>query len=109
MKITSPDSTHTGVDHYGATALTFVDGIADFDGDLPGGVRQYLLGAGYTIGAEFDPSAHTVEEVIAYLGDDKACISPDEWDRVKSAEAAGKNRKTIAEHEAATSGESEED
>jgi hypothetical protein len=31
--------------------LDFNDGVAEFDGDLPSGVRQYLQGAGYGIGS----------------------------------------------------------
>lgn len=39
----------------------------------------------------FDPSAHTVTEVNAYL----TTASPEEYDRVMAAEVAGKNRSTI--------------
>lgn len=47
MKINSPDKTYTGDSRYGDTVLKFRDGVADYDGDLPHGVRQYLQGAGY--------------------------------------------------------------
>jgi hypothetical protein len=98
MKITSPDSTHQGVDHYGATALQFVDGVADFDGDLPPGVRQYLVGAGYTLAdddepVQFDPADRTAADVVEYLGS----VDDDEAARILSAEADGKARKTVLE------------
>ena len=42
---------------------------------------------------QFDPSAHTADEVTEYL----ATADPDEFARVKAAEAAGKDRKSVAE------------
>lgn len=42
---------------------------------------------------ECDPTAHTADEVTAYL----ATASADEFARVKAAEAAGKDRKTVAD------------
>lgn len=52
MKINSPDKTYTGKDRYGDTVLDFNEGVADFDGKLPSGVRQYLQGAGYGLGKD---------------------------------------------------------
>lgn len=40
---------------------------------------------------QYDPSAHTVDEVTAYL----ATASTEEHDRVLAAERAGKNRTTV--------------
>lgn len=48
--IKSPDTTYSGRGTYGPdVVLDFEDGVAEFDGDLPVGVRQYLKGAGYGI------------------------------------------------------------
>lgn len=52
MKIKSPDVTYTGTSRYGDTVLSFKDGVADYEGKLPPGVRLYLQGAGYGIDAE---------------------------------------------------------
>lgn len=52
MKITSPAEGYTGKDQYGETVLDFKDGVAEYDGDLPDGVRQYLAGAGYGLGSK---------------------------------------------------------
>ncbi|WP_076260866.1 hypothetical protein [Intrasporangium flavum] len=52
MKISSPDKTYTGESRYGEVVLQFEDGVAKFDGELPAGVRQYMLGAGYGIGSK---------------------------------------------------------
>lgn len=41
---------------------------------------------------EYDPGAHTVAEVLAYMAE-----HPDEADAVRAGEAAGKNRKGIVE------------
>ena len=51
MKIHSPAKGYTGTDRYGSVVLEFKDGVAEFDGDLPSGVRQYLKGAGYGLGS----------------------------------------------------------
>jgi hypothetical protein len=51
MKITSPAEGYTGKDRYGETVLDFQDGVAEHEGDLPDGIRQYLQGAGYGIGS----------------------------------------------------------
>lgn len=42
---------------------------------------------------QFDPADHTADEVREYL----ATASPDEFARVKAAEAGGKDRKSVAE------------
>ncbi|GAA4911289.1 hypothetical protein [Streptomonospora salina] len=42
-------------------------------------------------GAPFDPTAHNVDEVLAYLKD----AEPEEAERVYEAEAAGKSRTTV--------------
>jgi hypothetical protein len=52
MKIHSPAEGYTANDQYGETVLEFKDGVAEFDGDLPAGVRQYLAGAGYGLDGE---------------------------------------------------------
>lgn len=54
MKIKSPDKTYTGVSRYGATTLSFQDGVAEHEGTLPAGVRLYLQGAGYGLDSEAD-------------------------------------------------------
>jgi hypothetical protein len=85
MKIKSPVADYTGTDTYGETVLEFKDGVADFDGDLPAGVRQYLAGAGYGLGshkpaepedvpAPPDPREHTGEQVGTELRD--AAVDP---------------------------------
>ena len=55
MKINSPNKSYTGKDRYGDTVLDFNDGVADFEGTLPSGVRQYLEGAGYGLGKAPEP------------------------------------------------------
>ena len=50
MKIKAPDATHSGVHHFGDTVIEFKDGVAQFDGELPDSVRQYMQGRGYGIG-----------------------------------------------------------
>lgn len=52
MQIHSPAEGYTATDVYGTTSLHFENGVAEFDGDLPAGVRQYLLGAGYGLDEE---------------------------------------------------------
>lgn len=51
-------------------------------------------GTGQAKPALFDPSEHTVAEVLAYLG---RVRSDDEFQRVLDLEAEGKNRSSIAE------------
>lgn len=52
MKIHSPAEGYTANDRYGDVVLEFKDGVAEFDGDLPAGIRQYLAGAGYGLGED---------------------------------------------------------
>lgn len=52
MKIHSPAKGYTATDVYGTTEIKFEDGVAEFDGDLPAGIRQYLIGAGYGLDEE---------------------------------------------------------
>jgi hypothetical protein len=52
VKITAPDKANLPGEFQttiGSTALTFHDGVADHDGDLPAGVESYLLQTGYRI------------------------------------------------------------
>lgn len=85
MKIQSPVTDYTGTQTYGETVLEFEDGVAEFDGDLNHGVRQYLLGAGYKVGSTAgavvadapalpDPREHTDEQVGTALRD--AAVDP---------------------------------
>lgn len=89
MKITSPAEGYTATDRYGAdVVLEFKDGVAEYDGDLPHGVRQYLVGAGYGIGSKKptqpepatvpDPRDSTIEQVGTPLRD--AAVDPEEGD-----------------------------
>jgi hypothetical protein len=61
MKITSPAEGYTGKDRYGETVLDFQDGVAEHEGDLPDGIRQYLQGAGYGIGSSKPTQPEPVE------------------------------------------------
>lgn len=54
MKIKSPAPHYTAKDAYGPLVIEFKDGVAEVD-DLPPGVRQYLIGAGYGIDADPEP------------------------------------------------------
>jgi trigger factor len=59
-----------------------------FGYDLAAEARKVRDGDAET--AAFDPSAHTVDEVLAYIDE-----HPDELAAIVAAEAAGKARKTI--------------
>ena len=48
MKIQSPVEGYTAKDQYGDVVLDFQDGVAEFDGDLPVGIRQYLRSEEHT-------------------------------------------------------------
>ena len=61
MKITSPVEGYTAKDQYGDVVLDFRDGVAEFDGDLPVGIRQYLAGAGYGLGSSKPKQPEPVE------------------------------------------------
>jgi len=50
-KITSPAEHYTGRSYVGSLILDFEDGVCDYDGELPDGVRSYLLGAGFKVGS----------------------------------------------------------
>lgn len=86
MKIYAPNPEYTGVSTFGDTVLTYEDGVATHEGDLPASVRQYLLGAGYGVGAKLkaadepealevaDPRDQTLEQVGSPLRD--AAVNP---------------------------------
>lgn len=57
MKIHSPNRGLTGTQTYGSTILEFMDGVATVNDDLTPGVKQYLIGAGYGIDADPQPTA----------------------------------------------------
>ena len=82
MKINAPTKDYTATDRYGETVLEFKNGIAEVD-ELPAGVRQYLIGAGYGIDAEAevpetqapaDPREQTLEQIGTPLRD--AAVDP---------------------------------
>lgn len=82
MKIKSPAPNYTAKDAYGSLILEFNDGVAEVD-ELPAGVRQYLVGAGYGIDgdakaqkvpAPADPREQTLEQVGTELRD--AAVDP---------------------------------
>lgn len=50
-KITSPAEGFTGRSYVGSLILDFEAGVCQYDGELPDGVRTYLLGAGFTVGS----------------------------------------------------------
>lgn len=90
MKIHAPDRTYTGQSRYGETVVNFEDGVADFEGDLPTAVRQYMVGAGYTFGSKKpepavtntatppDPRDLTLQQLGTPLRD--AAVDPREGD-----------------------------
>src|SRR5690349_2351067 len=88
MKIHSPAEGYTGKDQYGETVLEFEDGVADFDGDLPYGVRMYLEGAGYGFGnkkptrpeAPEPPDPREVGEVVSGTRLRDAAVDPEPSD-----------------------------
>jgi hypothetical protein len=53
-KITSPVDGLRGRTAFGPVAVMFEDGVAEYDGELPEGVRAYLERRGYTITTEGD-------------------------------------------------------
>lgn len=116
ITITSPVEGYTATTEFGPLKLEFVDGVTTTDQPVSEGHFAYFRdhGFGIELDAEekndgnkedpFDPSKHSVEEVLAYLGGsdaDHPPVTSEEWDRVKAAEAAGKARKSIADWEAA--------
>lgn len=98
-KITAPVKGFTGSTAIGPAVLDFTDGVAVTDVELQPGTVAYLEANGYKVegeeSGEFDPSAHSAEDVVAYL----QTADADEVARVKAAEADGKGRKTIADYE----------
>lgn len=55
MKITAPAAAQmTGeiLSHYGPVPVLFKDGVAEFEGELPPGIRAYLKANGYGLGEE---------------------------------------------------------
>jgi hypothetical protein len=112
VRIKSPIEKYNGISEYGPVTLAFKDGVAEVE-ELSEGLRNYLEGRGYKVGrskaaketedagetSDFDPSGHTVAEVLAHL----EAEGPEEVERVKAAEAAGQNRKSVAEYTAVTS------
>ena len=94
---------------YGGTVLNFnSDGVAEIAQVSPG-LERWLRAAGYDLvdldnpaakqeAIQFEPTNHTVEEVLEYL----ASASETERTRVLNLEADGKARRTIlgaVEHE----------
>lgn len=61
MKITSPAAGYTAKDQYGSVVLDFKDGVAEHDGDIPAGIRQYLQGAGYGLGSTKPKQPESIE------------------------------------------------
>lgn len=51
-KIKSPAEGFTGRTYIGPLILDFKDGVADYDGDLPDGVKRYLQQNGYGLGSK---------------------------------------------------------
>src|SRR4051794_21100953 len=51
MKITSPVKGYTDTTQIGPVTLTFQDGVAEYEGTLPSGVRAYLKEQGYGLGS----------------------------------------------------------
>lgn len=72
MKIHSPAEGYTGKDRYGETVLDFQDGVADHEGELPDGIRQYLVGAGYGLGSKkaTQPEEPEIADPRDYEGDE---------------------------------------
>lgn len=66
--ITSPAEGFTGTTHFGPLAVEFTDGKADVE-DLPDGIRDYMLSAGYKVGrkqgqAVVTLDGNTIEEPV---------------------------------------------
>ena len=91
-----------GRSSYGGTVLNFnSDGVAEIAQVSPG-LERWLRAAGYDLinmddpaskqnAIQFEPSNHTVEDVLEYL----ASASETERTRVLNLEADGKARRTI--------------
>lgn len=105
IKITSPIEGLSEPSTFGPLTVTFKDGVAEVD-ELPTPLRAWLETKGYKVEAiaaepagPFDPSAHTVDEVLAHLGlaDGSQPPTVEEYDRVVAAERDGKARKSLLE------------
>jgi hypothetical protein len=99
MKIKSPDKTYTGTSTYGTLRLDFTDGVAETDEELPAGVRQYMVGAGYGIDADPKPVDTATEPADPReLGDDilgtrlrDAAVDPHDEDFLPPTNAGKEN------------------
>lgn len=99
-KITSPIQGFSGRTSIGATTLTFTDGVAEHDGDLPDGVKAYLKRTGYGIGSKAasapegapepaDPRKVADEQVGSRLRD--AAVDPKSGDYLAPVNAGQAN------------------
>lgn len=107
--IKSPQEGYTGTDNYGPLTLEFKDGVATTDKTLSAGHKAYFKKLGFKVSGSraqstesadegpFDPSKHSVDEVLAYIGvaDGADPVTAGEFERVIQAEADGKNRSTL--------------
>ncbi|WP_122262228.1 hypothetical protein [Ornithinimicrobium cerasi] len=89
MRVHHPTPGYTGPASLHGIRLDFVDGVATSPDGI--GVTPFRRN-GYRVEPDYDPGAHTVEEVLDHLGR----ASATERGRVQAAEAAGKDRKGIA-------------
>lgn len=102
MKIKAPFKGYTRETTIGAVTLTFNDGVAHVE-EISDGMRAYLDSRGYEViegeedeqseTDEFDPSKHSVQDVMTYLNSEG--ITEEERERVLTAEREGQKRKTI--------------
>ncbi|WP_334121866.1 hypothetical protein [Glutamicibacter sp.] len=107
--IKSPQEGYTGTDTYGPLTLDFKDGVATTDETLSAGHKAYFKKLGFKVSGSrtqstensgdgpFDPSKHSVDEVLAYLGvaEGHDPVTAGEFERVIQAEEDGKNRSTL--------------
>ncbi|MBM7767354.1 hypothetical protein [Glutamicibacter nicotianae] len=107
--IKSPQEGYTGTDTYGPLTLEFKDGVATTDETLSAGHKAYFKKLGFKVSGSraqstesadegpFDPSKHSVDEVLAYLGvaEGHDPVIAGEFERVIQAEEDGKNRSTL--------------
>lgn len=107
--IKSPQDGYNGVDVYGPLTLEFKDGVATTDETLTAGHKAYFKKLGFKVSGSraqaaeatgdglFDPSKHSVDDVLEYLGvtEGHDPVTTGEFERVIDAEAAGKNRSTL--------------
>lgn len=106
--IKSPQEGYNGTDNYGPLTLEFKDGVATTDETLSAGHKAYFKKLGFKVSGSrapadtnddglFDPSKHSVDDVLAYLGvtEGHDPVTAGEYERVIEAEEAGKNRSTL--------------